>query len=149
MSGTYTATVAWSGSAEDHRSGRYSRAHEWRFDGGAVVPGSSAPPVPGSDPAAVDPEEALVAALSSCHMMFFLAFARKEGLVVTAYEDDATGQMTPNAEGKLYISTITLRPKLTTEGEADPALVAHCHELAHAECYIAHSIRADVVIEPR
>lgn len=149
MSATYTATVSWAAEAEDHRSGRYSRAHEWRFDGGAVVRGSSAPPVPGSDPAAVDPEEALVAALSACHMMFFLAFARKKGLTVTAYEDEAEGVMSPDENGKLFLSIFTLRPRLTTDGEADPAVIAECHALAHDECYIAHSIRGDVRIEPR
>ena len=90
MDHRYTATVAWSASADEHRSGRYSRGHQWRFDGGAIVPGSSAPPVPGSDPSAVDPEEALVASVSACHMLFFLAFARQKGLVVTAsgYQPD-------------------------------------------------------------
>lgn len=149
MSHVYTATIAWSSDAESHRSDRYSRAHAWRFDGGAVVPASSAPPVPGSDPTAVDPEEALVAAVSSCHMLFFLAFARQKGLVVTAYEDEAEGVMTPNEAGKLHISTVTLRPRLTVEGEADPAIVAECHHRAHDECYIAHSIKADVRVEPR
>lgn len=149
MSHLYTATVSWTSEAESHRSGRYSRAHEWRFDGGAVVPASAAPAVPGADPTAVDPEEALVAAVSSCHMLFFLAFARQKDLIVTAYDDEAEGVMTPNDAGKLYISTVTLRPRLTVEGEADPAIVAECHRRAHDECYIAHSIKADVRVEPR
>lgn len=149
MDHRYTATVAWTSDSESHKSGRYSRAHEWRFDGGAVVRGSSAPPVPGSDPAAVDPEEALVASVSACHMLFFLAFARQKGIVVTGYEDEAEGAMTPNEAGKLYISSVTLRPRLTVEGEADPAVVAECHQRAHEECYIAHSIRAEVRVEPR
>lgn len=149
MDHRYTATVAWSASADEHRSGRYSRAHEWRFDGGELVRASAGPSVPGADPTAVDPEEALVAAVSSCHMLFFLAFARQKGLVVTGYEDEAEGVMTPNEAGKLYISIVTLRPRLTVEGEADPAVVAECHHRAHDECYIAHSIRADVRVEPR
>lgn len=149
MDHRYTAVVAWSSDAEIHRSGRYSRAHEWRFDGGAVVAGSAAPPVPGADPAAVDPEEALVAAVSSCHMLFFLAIARKHGLTVTAYEDEAEGGMSPNAAGKLYISTITLRPRITFDGPADPAVVDQVHHLAHDECYLAHSVRADILIQPR
>ncbi|QBX38557.1 OsmC family peroxiredoxin [Brevundimonas sp. S30B] len=149
MDHRYTATVAWSAPAEAHRSGRYSRAHDWRFDGGALVRGSSAPPSPGSDPAAVDPEEALVAAVSACHMMFFLAYARKHRLTVTSYEDQADGVMTPNADGKLYLSTLTLRPRITFEGEADPAVVNQVHHLAHADCYLANSIRGDVTIEPR
>lgn len=149
MDHRYTAVVAWSSDAETHRSGRYSRAHEWRFDGGAVVPGSAGPSVPGADPSAVDPEEALVAAVSSCHMLFFLAIARKHGLTVTAYEDEAEGVMTPNAAGKLYISTITLRPRISFDGAADPAVVDQVHHLAHDECYLAHSVRADILIQPR
>jgi organic hydroperoxide reductase OsmC/OhrA len=149
MSPAYVATVAWTADAEDHRSGRYSRAHKWRFDGGATVRASSAPPVPGSDPAAVDPEEALIASVSSCHMLFFLAIARKRGLTVVRYKDQAEGVMTPNDRGKLFISTVTLRPQATFDGPADPALVAEIHHAAHDECYIAHSIRADVVVHPR
>ena len=149
MDHRYTAVIAWSAEAEAHRSGRYSRGHDWRFDGGTTVRGSSAPPVPGSDPSAVDPEEALVAAVSSCHMLFFLAIARKRGLTVTAYEDQAEGVLTPNAAGKLHISTVTLRPRIETDGPADPTQVAEIHHAAHDECYIAHSIRAEVRIEPR
>lgn len=149
MSHTYTATVVWASDAESHRSGRYSRRHDWRFDGGAVVPGSAGPGVPGADPAAVDPEEALVAAVSSCHMLFFLAIARKHGLTVTSYEDEAEGVMSANDAGKLYVSTITLRPLIRFDGEADPAIVDQVHHLAHEDCYLAHSIRGDVVVQPR
>ncbi|MFN4289144.1 MAG: OsmC family protein [Brevundimonas sp.] len=149
MSHAYTAHVVWSADAEAHRSGQYSRAHEWRFDGGASVRASSAPPVPGSDPSGVDPEEALVAAVSSCHMLFFLAHARRHGLVVTAYDDQAEGRMSPNAEGKLYISRVTLRPLVTFDGPADPAVVTQVHDLAHSDCYLSHSIRGDVVVTPR
>ena len=149
MDHRYTAVVAWSSDAETHRSGRYSRAHEWRFDGGAVVPGSAGASVPGADPSAVDPEEALVAAVSSCHMLFFLAIARKHGLTITAYEDEADGVMSPNDAGKLYVSTITLRPRITFEGGTDPAVVDQVHHLAHTECYLANSIRGDVIIQPR
>ena len=105
--------------------------------------------MPGSDPAAVDPEEALVAATSACHMLWFLAIARQKGIVLTAYEDQADGETARNEAGKEYMSVVTLRPRLTIEGEADPALIAECHRLAHDECYIAHSIRADVRVEPR
>ncbi len=149
MDHRYTAVVAWSSNAETHRSGRYSRRHEWRFDGGAVVPGSAGPSVPGADPSAVDPEEALVAAVSSCHMLFFLAIARKHGLTVTAYEDEAEGVMSPNEAGKLFVSTITLRPRITFDGPADAAVVDEVHHLAHAECYLANSIRGVVIIQPR
>ena len=103
----------------------------------------------GADPTAVDPEEALVAAVSSCHMLFFLAIARKHGLTITVYEDEAEGVMSPNAAGKLFISTITLRPRITFDGPADPAVVDQVHHLAHDECYLAHSVRADILIQPR
>ena len=149
MTDRYAATVTWTGSAEDHRSGQYSRVHEWRFDGHTVVRASAGPSVPGSDPSAVDPEEALVASASACHMLWFLAIARKKGLVVTAYEDQADGEMGKNEAGKAYIAIVTLRPHVTFEGAADAALIVDCHRLAHAECYIANSLRAEMRIEPR
>ena len=149
MSHVYTAVVSWSASPEEHRTGRYSRRHEWRFDGGEVVAASAGPDVPGADPTAVDPEEALVAAVSSCHMLFFLSIAQKHGLIVTAYEDEAEGVMSANERGKLYVSTITLRPKIAFEGAADPAVIDQVHHLAHDECYLANSIRGDIVVQPR
>ena len=153
MAMVFTATVSWTGEAEAFRSGRYSRRHEWRFDGGAVVPGSSGPavvPVPMSDPAAVDPEEALVAAASSCHMLYFLHYAKKHGLTVTAYEDEAEGVMTPNADGKLFVSAITLRPRIAFDGETPSAeLVEQVHHEAHLDCFIANSIKAEVTVQSR
>ena len=147
----YTAAVTWSRNGAVFTDNRYSRAHEWRFDGGAVVPGSSAPhsvPLPYSDAAAVDPEEALVAALSSCHMLFFLAFAGKKGWVIDSYTDNAAGTMDKNADGKTAITRIVLKPRVTFAGTAPaPADIDHVHHRAHEECYIANSIKAEVVIE--
>lgn len=150
----YVATIEWSRDGEEFSDNRYSRAHDWRFDGGAVVRGSSAPssvPVPMSDPAAVDPEEALVAALSSCHMLFFLAFAARAGFVVDSYRDEAAGVMGRDERGKTSITHVTLRPAAVFSGERvpDAAALDDLHHRAHEACYIANSIRAAVTVEPR
>jgi organic hydroperoxide reductase OsmC/OhrA len=151
MAQIYVATVRWQRGEQAFTDNKYSRAHDLLFDGGAVVRGSSAPssvPLPYSDAAAVDPEEALVAAASSCHMLFFLAFAAKRGYRVDSYEDPAEGVMAKNELGKFYIATITLAPRVVFSGDKKPdaAAVAELHARAHHECYIAHSIRAEIVI---
>lgn len=152
MSHTYQATVHWQ--REDgaiFTDNKYSRVHEWRFDEGVVVPASPAPASvapPMSRGDAVDPEEALVAACSSCHMLFFLAFAGRRGFVVDSYTDTAVGVMTKNEAGKHYISAIALKPEIVWSGEKQPtdADIAALHARAHAECYIANSIRAKITI---
>lgn len=150
---THEAIVEWARGDQAFADNLYSRGHDWRFDGGAVVRGSSAPtsvPIPMSDITAIDPEEALVAALSSCHMLFFLAFARKDGFVVDSYRDAAVGLMDRDARGKISITLITLRPAVVFSGEVHPdrpALDA-LHHRAHEACYIANSIHAEVRIEP-
>jgi organic hydroperoxide reductase OsmC/OhrA len=151
MSHTYRATVHWQRDGAVFTDNKYGRVHEWRFDEGVVVPASPAPSSvapPMSRADAVDPEEALVAACSSCHMLFFLAFAGRRGFVVDNYTDNALGVMTKNEAGKLYISAIALNPKISWSGETQPtdADIAELHERAHAECYIANSIRATVTI---
>lgn len=147
----HIATVEWIRGDQTFIDNRYSRAHDWRFDGGARVRGSSAPtsvPLPMSDPAAVDPEEALVAALSSCHMLFFLAYAAKAGLVVDRYTDEATGVLGRDERGKTSITTVTLRPRVLFVGdEPEIAVIDDLHHRAHQACYIANSIRAEVRIE--
>jgi len=150
----YVATVVWTRAPDaPFKDNKYSRAHEWRFDGGAVVKGSSAPSsvrVPLSDPTAVDPEEALVAALSSCHMLFFLSYAASAGFVIDRYEDDAVGEMGKNANGKTAIVKVTLRPKITWVGAAPSAeQLGQLNHRSHETCYIANSVSAQVVIEPR
>lgn len=118
MSG-HGATVEWTRGDQAFIDKRYSRAHVWRFDGGAVVPGSSAPsgvPVPMSDPAGVDPEEAMVASLSSCHMLWFLAFAANAGLTVDRYLDEASGELDKNEAGKRYLARVALKPVTTFTG---------------------------------
>ena len=151
----HLATIEWSRGDQPFLDKRYARAHDWRFDGGALVRGSSAPsdlvPPPLSDPAAVDPEEALVAALSSCHMLFFLAFAAKEGFLIDAYRDEAVGVLGRDERGKTSITAVTLRPAVTFSGALlpDAAAIDGLHHRAHGACYIANSIRAEVTIEPR
>ena len=148
----HLATIAWSRGDQAFTDNRYSRAHDWRFDGGAVVRGSSAPTsvaVPMSDPAAVDPEEAFVAALSSCHMLFFLAFAAKAGFVVDHYRDEAVGVLGKDDRGKQSMTVVTLRPAANFSGIApDAGVLTDLHHRAHEACYIANSVRAEVRIEP-
>ena len=150
----YTATVVWTRPADaPFKDNKYSRAHEWRFDGGAVVPASSAPSVvrvPMSDPAAVDPEEALVASLSSCHMLFFLSYAAAGGFVIDRYEDEALGEMGKNAAGRTAMLKVRLRPKITWVG-APPSQeqLDKLHHRSHDDCYIANSVTAEILIEPR
>jgi organic hydroperoxide reductase OsmC/OhrA len=151
---TYTAAIRWNRGEQKFTDNRYSRAHTWRFDGGTVVPASASPhvvPLPMSDATAVDPEEAFVAALSSCHMLWFLSIAAKRGYVVENYADDAVGIMERNAAGRLAMTRVTLRPLVNFGGAKlpDRAALDALHHAAHAECFIAASIRSEVVIEPR
>ena len=153
MAHEYKATVSWKRpDGEAFTDLKFSRGHQWSFDGGVTVPGSSSPlsvKVPYSRADAVDPEEALVAALSSCHMLTFLYFAAKGGYVVDSYEDDAVGVMTKNERGKLFVSKTTLRPRIAFAGAKQPsaAELDQLHHHAHEECYIANSVLTEVVIE--
>ncbi len=146
----HTATVAWTlKDGDDFASGKYSRAHEWRFDGGAVVPASPAPsvvPAPMSEPANVDPEEAFVASLSSCHMLFFLFFAQKAGFAVTSYVDDAVGTLGVMS-GKKAMTKVELRPAISYAGKSPTAdELKKLHHDAHEACFIANSVTTEVVI---
>lgn len=147
---TYTATIAWEDDGE-FASGRYSRAHEIRFDGGALVRGSSSPhvvPVPYSDAAGVDPEEALIASASACHMLWFLNLAQEAGLHVARYVDDAEGVMGRLDRGKIAMTRITLRPRIRFAG-AEPGAeqIERLHHEAHGRCFIANSLKTEIVIE--
>ena len=151
---TYTAEIRWSRGEQKFTDNRYSRAHSWHFDGGTTVPASSSPavvPLPMSDTAAVDPEEAFVASLSSCHMLWFLSIAARLGYTVDSYTDAASGTMAKNSAGKLAITQVTLRPLVTFSGEKVPdrAALDALHHAAHEECNLANSVRSEVVVEPR
>ena len=149
---TYIATTRWSRTGDGNfAKGQYSRAHEWSFDGGLTVPASPSPhivPAPWNDPAGVDPEEAFVASLSSCHMLFFLDFARRSGFVLDSYVDEAEGVLDKRADGKMWMSRVTLRPRIAWAGDApEEAALADLHHRAHEACFIANSVTTEVVID--
>lgn len=149
---TYTAKITWeSDSPDTFTKNRYTRGHEWAFDGGVTVPASSSPHavrVPFSVEAAVDPEEALVASASSCHMLTFLWLAATAGFNIGSYEDNAVGEMTTSDDGKQWISTITLDPQIAWTGDKLPTAeeITHLHHEAHEKCYIASTIRSKIVV---
>lgn len=149
----YTVTVAWRRGDQPFVDQRYSRAHQWVFDGGVTVPASSSPhvvPLPCSEVGAVDPEEAFVASLSSCHMLWFLSIAAKRGYGVDSYTDQAAGVMGKNASGRVAMLRVTLRPRVAFFGDRRPthAEVDSVHHEAHAECFIANSVTTEVRCEP-
>ena len=150
----HSTTILWqrddNAAFTDHR---YSRRHTWRFDGGTVVPGSSSPhvvPLPYSDPAGVDPEEAFVASLSSCHRVWFLDIAARAGWVVDSYRDEAIGTLARNAEGQQAMTRVVLRPAVQfAPGQCPTAQeLQDLHHRAHASCFIANSVKTEVVCEP-
>ncbi len=151
----YTAQVVWQRDPlETFTDNRYSRRHLLRFDGGAELVASSSPavvPLPLSDASAVDPEEMFVAALASCHMLWFLSLAAQRGFRVDRYEDEATGTMARNAEGRLAMTQVTLRPRVRCVGERQPtsADLQALHHQAHEACFIANSVKTELRCEPR
>lgn len=150
----YTAEVTWLRGEQDFLDNRYSRRHTLRFDGGVEVPGSSSPhvvPPPMSDASAVDPEEAFVSALASCHMLWFLSIAAARNYRVDRYVDSAVGLMAKNADGRMAMTVVTLRPQVTFSGDHMPTReqIERMHRLAHEECFIANSVRSEVRCEPR
>ena len=150
---SHVADVLWVRGEQPFLDNRYSRRHTIRFDGGLELSASSSPhvvPIPFSDPGAVDPEELLVAALSNCHMLWFLSIAVKRGFRVDRYADSAEGRMATNAAGKEYVATVTLRPDVTFSGDRLPRNdeIAAMHHEAHDECYIANSVLTVVQVEP-
>jgi organic hydroperoxide reductase OsmC/OhrA len=148
----YACTLEWSRGSAAFTDLQYSRAHTWRFDGGTVVPGSSSPHsvrLPFSDPGAVDPEEALVAAVSSCHMLWFLSLAAAEGYIVDRYSDAAEGRVGPVGFGRTAMTDIVLRPQVVFSGARRPDQRGYdaLHHVAHERCTIANSLRSAVRVE--
>ncbi|TQV82419.1 OsmC family peroxiredoxin [Exilibacterium tricleocarpae] len=148
----YIATVRWQRGEQAFLDNRYSRAHVWQFDGGCEVPASASPhivPLPYSVAANVDPEEALVAALSSCHMLFFLSIAAKKRLVVDSYTDAAFGVMDTDRSGRQAMTRVTLRPCVHFGGDRQPtrAQLEQMHHQSHDSCFIANSVKTEVVTE--
>lgn len=150
----YTARIEWqSTDNDDFASDRYGRVHRWRFDGGVEVRASASPhivPRPWSAADAVDPEEAFVAALSSCHMLWFLNFSAKAGFSVDAYTDEAEGVLDKNADGRMAMTRVTLRPVVRFGGTRTPSDTEFdaMHKNAHERCFIANSVSTEVRCEP-
>jgi organic hydroperoxide reductase OsmC/OhrA len=150
----YKATIKWQRTSPDFLKGRYSREHTWTFDGGATIPASASPhvvPAPWSNPAGVDPEEAFVASLSSCHMLTFVWLASKRGFQIDSYEDEAVGVMDKNEKGVPWVSSVVLHPKIAYSGDKmpTPADEEQLHHLAHEQCYIANSVKTAVTVQPK
>jgi organic hydroperoxide reductase OsmC/OhrA len=149
----HTATVTWQRGAAAFTDNRYSRVHEWAFDGGTRVRAAASPdvvPLPLTAADAVDPEEAFVAALASCHMLWFLSIAAQRGVRVDGYEDAAVGTMAKNATGRLAITEVVLRPRLTFDGTApSTGEIASLHDAAHERCFLAASVNCAIRVEPR
>ncbi|HSY42381.1 MAG TPA: OsmC family protein [Candidatus Acidoferrum sp.] len=148
----YKATIKWTRNSPDFLKGKYSREHTWTFDGGVTVPASSSPsvvPVPFSNPSAVDPEEAFVASLSSCHMLFYLFVAQRQGFQIDSYEDEAVGVVSKGETGAMWVSKVTLYPKIAYSGEKLPTPTdeERLHEMAHKQCFIANSVKTEVTVQ--
>ena len=144
----HVVDVSWSRGEHEFTYRSYSRDHTWTFDGGDTVTASANPAYLGSE-AAVDPEEAFVAALASCHMLTFLAVAAKKRFVVNAYDDHAVGVLAKNEAGRVAITEITLSPRIVFAGtEPDPATLEQMHHLAHEQCFIANSVTTQVTVVP-
>ena len=149
---SYNVKIFWKKNFDDlFVDKKYSRAHTWRFDGGIEIPASSSPhvvPLPMSNESAVDPEEAFVAALSSCHMLWFLSIAAEKSYIVESYEDDAAGVLQRNGEGKLSMTKVTLNPKVKFSNKSAPARsrLDELHRLAHEKCFIANSVKTKIDI---
>jgi len=147
----HQAIIHWQRAGADFVNGKYSREHVWTFDGGVVVPASASPsvvPAPWSNPAHVDPEEAFVAAISSCHLLTCLYLASQQGFQVDSYRDEATGVMTKNERGVPWVSTVTLHPRICYSGDKLPlpADESRLHHEAHEQCFIANSIKTVVTV---
>lgn len=150
---SYTAHVLWNRGDQVFLDSLYSRRYLITFDGGVTIPGSPSPHVvrvPLSDPAAVDPEEAFVASLSGCHMLWFLSLAAERGFRVDSYSDNPEGIIERNGQRKLAMSLVTLRPMVIFSGKAIPTQeeFAAMHEEAHGECFIANSVKTEIRCEP-
>ncbi|WOJ90880.1 OsmC family protein [Methylocapsa polymorpha] len=145
----HTATIKWTRNGADFSYKTYSRDHIWQFDNGVEVPGSAAPAYLGN-PQRVDPEAAFVAALSSCHMLTFLALASNKGFIVDSYEDNAVGRLEKNAAGKLAVTCVELSPKIVYSGNKQPtqADLDWLHDKAHRECFIANSVTTEIRVLP-
>lgn len=147
----HKATIRWKRTSEEFLKGKYSREHAWTFDGGLTVPASPSPsvvPAPWSNPANVDPEEAFVAAISSCHMLTYLYVASKQGFQLDSYDDEAVGTITKHESGVPWVSSVTLHPRIVYSGAKLPTAAdeERLHHLSHEQCFIANSVKTSVTV---
>jgi organic hydroperoxide reductase OsmC/OhrA len=149
---SYHVKISWQKKPDEpFFDNKYSRAHTWSFDGGIKLNASSSPhvvPVPMSDESAVDPEEAFIASLSGCHMLWFLSIAVNKKFIVESYEDNAEGELEKNEEGKLAMTKVVLKPKIKFGNEFTPShkQIDELHQLAHEKCFIANSVKTKITI---
>jgi organic hydroperoxide reductase OsmC/OhrA len=149
---SHKATIHWKNTSDQFLKGKYSREHTWTFDGGAVIPASPSPsvvPTPYSNPANVDPEEAFVASLSSCHMLTFLYLAGRKGFLVDSYDDEAVGLLEKNERNVPWVSTVTLNPRIVYGGDKRPTTEEEesLHHDAHEQCFIANSVKTHIIVK--
>src|SRR3979411_1308784 len=145
----HRATIFWQRADDEFAKGRYSREHIWKFDGGPCISASPSPsvvPAPFSNPGSIDPEEAFVASLSSCHMLFFLDFARRKGFVIDSYKDEAVGTLAKSESGDMWISEVTLHPQIIfgAERQATEDEIEQLHHASHKACFIANSVKTSI-----
>src|SRR5438874_943722 len=150
----HTATVNWKRTSPEFLKGKYSREHTWTFDGGLTIPASPSPsvvPTPYSNPANLDPEEAYVASLSSCHMLTFLFLASKQGFIVDSYHDEAFGVISKNERGVSWIGAVTLQPQIVYSGDKRPSAEEqdNLHHLSHEQCFIANSVKTQITVSEK
>lgn len=148
----YRATITWQHTNGKFTAGQYSRKHLWHFDGGLEIPASASPqivPAPYSNPSAVDPEEAFIASLASCHMLWFLSLAAKNNYIVQSYEDAAEGTMEENGEGEVAITKVVLKPEVRFGPKSKPSqrTFDQLHDQAHKKCFIARSVKTEIIID--
>ena len=149
----HLATIGWKRGDAVFTGGKFSRVHSWTFDGGVTVEAAASPsvvPAMYNSASAIDPEEAFVASVASCHMLTFLFFASRGGFIVDSYEDHAVGNMTKNENGVPWVSAVTLKPKIAFSGEKQPTgeELDHLHHEAHDKCFIANSVKSEIKVEP-
>ncbi|MFQ6005071.1 MAG: OsmC family protein [Woeseia sp.] len=149
----HSVTVSWRRNHQDFLDDNYSRGHTWEFDGGLSLPASASPkivPLPKSVAENVDPEEAFVASLSSCHMLFFLSIVQKRGFIIDGYTDSAIGHMEKNDQGRMAMTRVVLRPRAEFSGDKQPTAeqIDRIHQQSHELCFIANSVKTEVVSEP-
>ena len=147
----HRASIAWKLIGPSFRKGHFSREHTWSFDGGVTVPASPSPtviPAPWANPAGVDPEEAFVASIASCHMLTFLWVASRQGFEVERYDDDAVGVLTKNEQRIPWVSAVTLNPRIVYAGDKRPTPEeeAQLHHAAHEQCFIANSVKTEITV---